>query len=148
MYSCDNESELDNTLKDSQVQKYQPHLDNSDFVSTEKATSIASSFIGDLKSSSGFSRSISHLSENSYSIKTIEDAQTPLMYIINYTDGGFVIVCATKDYYPILAYSDVGYFDVDDKIEGATQWLSETTQAIEKSDILNVQSQLSNHHVY
>ncbi|MDE5677484.1 Spi family protease inhibitor [Phocaeicola sp.] len=49
-------------------------------------------------------------------INTITDNQSnPLMYIINYeNNGGYVIVSATKKYYPILAYSDTGTFQDSD----------------------------------
>ena len=51
----------------------------------------------------------------------------PLCYVINYTNStGFIIVSATKDYHPILAYSDTGRFEVDKiNTNGTSVWLDE-----------------------
>ena len=53
---------------------------------------------------------------------TIKDIQTvtsetgePLMYVVNYADDkGFTVVSATKNYTPVLAYSDEGYLNMND----------------------------------
>lgn len=38
----------------------------------------------------------------------------PAMYVVNYqNDAGFIITSATQDYTPVLAFSDNGYFDVN-----------------------------------
>ncbi|WP_300878788.1 Spi family protease inhibitor, partial [uncultured Alistipes sp.] len=50
-----------------------------------------------------------------------------LCYVVNYRgDRGFVVVSATKDYMPVLAFSDEGRFDVEsiDKT-GVSVWLAE-----------------------
>lgn len=52
----------------------------------------------------------------------IKDIQTiasetgePLMYVVNYAnDKGFTIISATKNYAPVLAYSEEGYLNVND----------------------------------
>ena len=52
----------------------------------------------------------------------IKDIQTvasetgePLMYVVNYANNkGFTVISATKNYAPVLAYSDEGYLNVDD----------------------------------
>jgi hypothetical protein len=47
------------------------------------------------------------------STTTIRDSRNnvdPMMYVVNYADGGFVIVGANRDYYPILAYYDINTF--------------------------------------
>ncbi|WP_308600524.1 C10 family peptidase [uncultured Dysgonomonas sp.] len=70
-----------------------------DFVSERKASEVANKFF----------LTVSNNKNNiANSIKTIKDkdSDTPTMYVINYKDGGFVIVSATKKYYPILAYSE------------------------------------------
>ncbi len=59
------------------------------------------------------------------------------MYIINYQDGGFVIVSATKNSYPVLAYSDEGSFTISKDMGGAAVWLDKTKKAIVNSDLLN-----------
>lgn len=69
-------------------------------------------------------------------IKTIygED-KTPSMYVINYEGGGFVIVSATKNYYPILAYSETGSMNVEAAMKtGFSVWADEAKQNIEESN--------------
>lgn len=44
-----------------------------------------------------------------------DDVEKPWMYIINYEDNnGFVIVSATKKFFPIVAYSDKGNFNLSE----------------------------------
>ncbi len=61
-----------------------------------------------------------------------------LMYVINYIDGGFVIVSATKNYYPILAYSNEGSFILrgNDK-SSSSFWINETKEALIQSKFFN-----------
>ncbi len=56
-----------------------------------------------------------------------------LCYVVNYCgDRGFVVVSATKDYMPVLAFGDEGRFDVDDIDKtGVSVWLAEQQAAIE-----------------
>lgn len=61
-----------------------------------------------------------------------EDGQT-LMYIFNYEDGGWVIVGSTREYYPILAYSDKGNFILQDDMGPVEVWLDETKGCIKNS---------------
>lgn len=62
------------------------------------------------------------------------EPKKPLMYIINLSDGGFVIISATKDYYPILAYSSTGNFTFDNINSDAVQiWLNETIETVNNS---------------
>ena len=62
---------------------------------------------------------------------TAEDG-TPQMYIINYKNQqGFLILSATKDYEPVLAYSEKGSFHTDAANEtGASIWMDEQKQLI------------------
>ena len=58
-----------------------------------------------------------------------------LCYVVNYRgDRGFVVVSATKDYMPVLAFSDEGRFDVEsiDKT-GVSVWLAEQQAVIERA---------------
>lgn len=48
-------------------------------------------------------------------VKDIDEDGTTLIYIINYKEGGFVLVSAKTTYYPILAYSDSGQFEYNSK---------------------------------
>lgn len=62
----------------------------------------------------------------------------PAMYVVNYgEEGGFVIVSATKDTEPILAYSDTGSFRLDNIGESpAGMWLDDTKLYVEHSSEL------------
>ncbi|MCM1028981.1 MAG: Spi family protease inhibitor [Pseudoflavonifractor sp.] len=46
-----------------------------------------------------------------------DDFGMPLAYVVNLADGGWVIVSATKDYFPVMAYSDDidAHLDVNDQ---------------------------------
>lgn len=63
---------------------------------------------------------------------------TPAMYVVNYgEDGGFVIISATKDTEPILAFSDTGSFSIDNIEESpAGMWLDEAKYYVEHSSSL------------
>lgn len=66
-------------------------------------------------------------------IKTVTDAQgTPLLYVVNYKDNqGFVIISATKKYYPVLAYSEQGNYNLNAD-DGSVIWFDEIKTKIEK----------------
>lgn len=68
----------------------------------------------------------------SRTVRTIEDIScmrsengTPLYYIVNYAGNkGFMLVSATKDYSPVLAYSETGRFDLNKVSDsGISFWL-------------------------
>lgn len=66
------------------------------------------------------------------------DQNVPVAYVVNNADGGWVIVSATTDYYPILAFSESGQFTLDsNKSYGLKIWIDETILAIEESDKLD-----------
>lgn len=60
------------------------------------------------------------------------DNNLPSMYIVNYDGGGFIIIAADKRIDPILAYSELNSFNLDDKIlpEGLINWLKAVHTAI------------------
>lgn len=66
------------------------------------------------------------------------------MYVINYVQGGFIIISATKEYFPILAYSDENQFELNPKNGGATDWVNQTQYAINHSNELpdSIQSKI------
>lgn len=67
-------------------------------------------------------------------VQTIFDENnTPLMYIINYPDQKFIIIGATRNYYPILAYSDKNNLSINQE-SGLLEWLKETKYAIKESE--------------
>lgn len=58
----------------------------------------------------------------------IDKDSNPCMYVINFAQGGWVIVSATKKYKPILAYSETGKYEASDlKPDALFGW--ETTMA-------------------
>ena len=63
--------------------------------------------------------------QSDYNIETItDDNGKELMYIVNYDNkGGFVVISATKKYYPVLAFNDSGNFKLDgDTPLGLSMW--------------------------
>lgn len=64
---------------------------------------------------------------------TIKEDGQDLMYVFNYEGGGFVIVGSTRNYYPILAYSDKGSFVLQDDMGPVDVWLDETKVCIKNS---------------
>lgn len=107
------------------------------FVSKSTAQEVANIFFVDFQNGKQ--------TKSGKSIRSIEpinnETNTPLAYIINYEEGGWAIISATKDYYPILAYSNESQFvpDTTDMNGGLKIWLNETIQAIESSENLNPQ---------
>ena len=67
----------------------------------------------------------------------MDEDGSPLMYILNYKNGGFVIISATKDYYPVLAFSDKGSFVLSDQVNGVSIWFNDTKKQIKNSISLN-----------
>lgn len=71
------------------------------------------------------------------SSETISEDGQNLMYVFNYEGGGFVIVGSTRNYYPILAYSDEGSFILKDDMGPVDVWLDETKVSIKNSGSLD-----------
>lgn len=66
-----------------------------------------------------------------------DESNTPLMYVVNYPNEGFVIVSATQEYYPVLAYSTESNFSLDVSIQGVEDWLQETKVFIQNCEDLD-----------
>ena len=64
-----------------------------------------------------------------YEQETIYTENKPQMYVFNFDEGGFVLVSATKKYFPILAYSEDGTFTTGKEPIGLKMWLEETKYA-------------------
>ncbi|MBR5736145.1 MAG: C10 family peptidase [Bacteroidales bacterium] len=71
------------------------------------------------------------------SSETIREDGNNLMYVFNYQGGGFVIVGSTRNYYPILAYSDEGSFVLQEDMGPVDVWLDETKVSIKNSNSLD-----------
>ena len=120
--------------------------ENGTFVSLTKATDIASVFFGTL-SDNPATKSNARIA----STETIRDSKRnnePSMYVVNYSGGGFVIVGATRNYYPILAYSDEGNFVMSENMGGIVVWLEETQEAIRQSESLDVETKSQMHNLW
>jgi hypothetical protein len=82
------------------------------------------------------------------SSETIREEGQNLMYVFNYEDGGFVIVGSTRNYYPILAYSDKGSFVLQDDMGPVDVWLDETKVGIKNSASLNDETKAQMHQLW
>ena len=63
---------------------------------------------------------------------TISDDTIILFYIFNFSPNGFVIVSATDNAFPILAYSDENRFEIQNLPENIQSWLESSKVALEK----------------
>lgn len=95
-------------------------------VSSTKAADIASKFMG---------RPSSRALLNDVNVINGKNGK-PAMYVINFPEGGFVVVSASKDYYPILAHSASGRLDMD-KLDdnGLGLWFDIQGEIISRSEM-------------
>jgi len=123
-----------------EVQENVATSQNETFVSITKAADIAAAFFA-TQTDSPVTKSNARIA----STETIRDSKNnnePMMYVMNYTDGGFAIVGATKNYYPILAYSDENNFVYNEEIGGLVIWMEETQEAIRQSVALDANTKI------
>lgn len=111
--------------------------DESSFVSVEEAKNIANLFFYKQAFANPLSRNDGNKEIDGTPIKVLDEDGSPLMYILNYKNGGFVIISATKDYYPVLAFSDKGSFVLSDQVNGVSIWFNDTKKQIKNSISLN-----------
>ncbi len=56
----------------------------------------------------------------------MSESNTPIAYIVNFVPSGFCIISATKDTYPVLAYSSEGIFNLNETSDSPVSvWLDE-----------------------
>ena len=134
LFAC---SKVDD-LKNESVKKQEVSiiLDKETFVSSDKATEIADLFFSKLTQGNGSTKSALKAKRVRSSIETLSEKGNALMYIINYPNGGFIIIGSTKNYYPVLAYSDKNSFEITSEMSGVSEWLEETKEAIKTSNVL------------
>lgn len=115
----------------------QTHDDN---VSLTEANGIADRFFSSNVGSTGLSTKSDDSRSNLISTaETVREDGQDLMYVFNYEDGGFVIVGSTRNYYPILAYSDEGTFVLQEDMGPVDVWLDETKVCIKNSSSLSAE---------
>ena len=71
------------------------------------------------------------------SIQTIMSEEgTPQLYVVNYANQqGFIIISATQNYMPVLAFSDHGYFDIEQaKDSGVSVWMDQQQFYVDASE--------------
>lgn len=74
----------------------------------------------------------------SSTIQVVKSNEVPVIYIINYQNGGFALVSAKKTYYPILAYSRTGTFPNISKLNPELRfWLDNTSQFVLQNFMLS-----------
>jgi hypothetical protein len=88
-------SEVENLNSDNEFAKEQEvsyQVDEETFVSLDKATDIADLFFSKLTEDNVSTKSSFRSQRVSASVKILSENGNPSMYIINYPDGGFVIM--------------------------------------------------------
>jgi Peptidase C10 family/Spi protease inhibitor len=63
---------------------------------------------------------------------TVSEKETPAFYVFNYEGGGFLVLSATKKYYPVLAKSATGYFSVSNPGDNLGEWITHTKEKLYK----------------
>lgn len=105
-------------------------------LSTDDASKLAKRFANN--DYGGESRTASTITIKDIQTVTSETG-TPLMYVVNYTDNkGFTVISATKNYTPVLAYSDEGYLNVNDASFTENIFMNEYKTYVES--VVNVES--------
>lgn len=109
LVSCANDEQLfiDNDM-DTRAISYEINVPDTTKVVTEStAIKVARMFMQSESESRAAAKTVE-------SVTPIFDADgTPQMYVVNYLNNqGYVIVSATKDYYPVIAFSDTGHFNM------------------------------------
>lgn len=136
LFACSETDDLNLNNEFTKNQEISPQVDTETFVPLSKASEVADLFFNKLIEGDVSTKDASKSQRGSASVETLSESGNPLMYIINYPDGGFVIMGSTKNYYPVLAYSDKNSFKITPEMNGVSGWLEETKEAIIKSDAL------------
>jgi hypothetical protein len=132
LFSCSEKDLLTEDVNVTPVQEAIPE-GSGDFVSQEQALEIAGKFL------SGEPGASTRALENA-SVKAVIDEEnggSPAMYVVSYPEGGWAIVSATRNYFPVLAHSDEGSFSLENVSEsGLSVWMAETKDAVRFSESL------------
>ncbi len=136
LFACTKLDDLDLNEEFAKKQDISTQFDEETFVSLDKATEVADLFFIKLTEGNVSTGSDLKSHRGSTLVETLSESGNPLMYIINYPSGGFVIMGSTKNYYPVLAYSDRNSFEITAEMNGLSDWLEETKEAIKTSNVL------------
>lgn len=112
------------------------HVSDSNFVHINEALLIAS------KQKMLTTRGVNEL--NDY-LEIKQDSEIPQLYIINFIEGGFIIISADKRIEPILAYSESSNFPLDDFSNmpyGLSFWLNTTCNFIDSVRYENIEQDM------
>jgi len=140
-------SQYESNTMHNEVQSDNVNIENktsTTYVSVEEATDIASVFMDRLTNKNNKTRS----TQSHPTTITLKDGNRASMYVINYPEGGFAVVSASKNYYPILAYSDEDSFDLSSNILGVENWIKNTKVSIASSESLNDSIKLEIHNLW
>lgn len=108
---------------------------NENFVELSTAEEIAGSISFDKKDiflrKNGSAANITKTITNINEVKN--DSGSTSFYIINYNEGGFILLSADNRINPILAFSENGIFSVDENTHaaGLKYWITETAKQID-----------------
>lgn len=136
LFACNKIDDINLDNEFAKKEEVSTQVNKETFVSLDKATEVADLFFSKLTEGNVSTKSASRAPKVSTSIETISESGNPLMYIINYPNGGFVIMGSTKNYYPVLAYSNKNSFEITSEMNGVSEWLERTKEAIKTSDAL------------
>lgn len=140
LFACTNE-DLSNAVSEQKgtpamTEAYVSVIDTSGVVDAEKAQQVARLFNTKFLPSAGTK---STLEKEVAEVKLVQDDEgTGLFYIVNYAHNqGYVLVSATQDYEPVLAYSEEGNFSMDEAVHtGVSVWLNEQRENMRSVDNL------------
>lgn len=125
LFSCENAvDEVAFTVREGQISVF----DTPDVIDREVAVHVANIYGG--AQTKGMGKTIEEI------IPVNGDNGETLLYVINYKNNqGFIIISATNQYLPVLAYNENGHFEVN-VVNGASVWLEEQQTAIQNLSIL------------
>lgn len=109
-------------------------LQNENFVPLEQANHIARKILFDDKLKTN--RLTGNSSKHTKTVKSTKEIKNTKgktsFYVVNYKEGGFILLSADKRTFPILAHSNKNEFIVDESLypEGLQLWINDTKQQI------------------
>ena len=123
IFSCSKDNELENSNINTQE----------NFVKLSQAKEIAGEIFFETKSNSTASRGITD-EFTTRAVETIDEVKNEKgktsFYIINYTEGGFILLSADNRTQPILGFSEVGKFEVNAYPLGLKSWIKNAKKQI------------------